>query len=65
MKECTECKYFNGWDYYDGTPNCEYKGGYEQCPLLTENVVSLLMNNETYQRLSNSMANLLTGGSEK
>lgn len=32
MKECRECEYFNGYDYDDGTPYCDYDGGYEQCP---------------------------------
>lgn len=32
MKECRECEYFNGYDYDDGTPICDYDGGYENCP---------------------------------
>ena len=32
MKECKECEHFNGWDYSDGTPDCDYDGGYEACP---------------------------------
>lgn len=32
MKECRDCKYFEGYDYSDGTPYCEYERGYENCP---------------------------------
>lgn len=32
MKECKECEYCCGFDWEDGTPNCEYDGGYECCP---------------------------------
>lgn len=32
MKECKDCEFFNGYDYSDGTPNCDYDGGYECCP---------------------------------
>lgn len=32
MKECKDCEFFNGYDYDDGTPLCEYDGGYENCP---------------------------------
>lgn len=32
MKECRECEYFNGYDYDDGTPYCDYDGGYKNCP---------------------------------
>lgn len=32
MKECRECNYFNGYNYDDGTPICDYDGGYENCP---------------------------------
>lgn len=32
MKECRECEFFNGYDYEDGTPMCEYEGSYENCP---------------------------------
>lgn len=32
MKECRECEYFDGYDYSDGTPCCDYEGGYEMCP---------------------------------
>lgn len=32
MKECKECEYFYGYDYSDGTPKCDYEGGYENCP---------------------------------
>lgn len=32
MKECRDCKYFEGYDYSDGTPYCEYEKGYENCP---------------------------------
>lgn len=31
-KDCKECKYFNGYDYSDGTPRCNCDGGYECCP---------------------------------
>lgn len=36
MKDCRECEYFKGWDYSDGTPNCEYEGGYTACPFCDE-----------------------------
>ena len=32
MKDCRECEYCNGFDWEDGTPCCEYDGGYEKCP---------------------------------
>jgi hypothetical protein len=32
MKECRDCKYFEGYDYSDGTPYCKYEKGYENCP---------------------------------
>lgn len=32
MKECRDCEYFEGYDYSDGTPYCEYERGYENCP---------------------------------
>lgn len=36
MKECEECEFFNGYDYSDGTPCCDYsndiESGYELCP---------------------------------
>ena len=32
MKTCRECEYFNGYDYEDGTPYCDYDGGYDHCP---------------------------------
>lgn len=36
LKECKECEFFNGYDYSDGTPKCDYtdgdKCGYEYCP---------------------------------
>ena len=32
MKECRECDFFKGYEYSDGTPMCEYDGGYENCP---------------------------------
>lgn len=32
MKECRDCEYFEGYDYSDGTPYCEYEKGYENCP---------------------------------
>lgn len=31
-KNCRICKYFEGYDYSDGTPYCKYDGGYECCP---------------------------------
>lgn len=36
MKDCRECEYFGGYDYSDGTPNCDCDGGYECCPYNTE-----------------------------
>lgn len=36
MKDCEDCKYFNGYDYCDGTPRCSIDGGYEQCPYCDE-----------------------------
>ncbi len=36
MKECTECEYFDGYNRDDGTPICEYDGGYEECPYAEE-----------------------------
>lgn len=32
MKDCKDCEYCNGFDREDGTPECEYDGGYEYCP---------------------------------
>lgn len=32
MKDCKDCEYFNGYDWSDGTPECEYDGSYENCP---------------------------------
>ena len=32
MKSCEDCKYFDGYDYSDGTPYCNYEDGYENCP---------------------------------
>ena len=32
MKDCKDCDYFGGYDYTDGTPDCSFKGGYENCP---------------------------------
>ena len=32
MKECKDCEYFHGYDYDDGTPQCDCNGGYEACP---------------------------------
>lgn len=32
MKTCKDCEYFNGYDHSDGTPYCDYDGGYECCP---------------------------------
>lgn len=31
MKDCENCDYFGGYDYNDGTPDCDFKGGYENC----------------------------------
>lgn len=31
MKDCENCEYFDGYDYNDGTPDCDFKGGYENC----------------------------------
>lgn len=39
MKDCRECENFNGWDYSDGTPDCEYEGGYGNCPYNDESHV--------------------------
>lgn len=39
MKDCRECEFFNGYDYSDGTPNCEYENGYENCPYNDETAV--------------------------
>ena len=36
MKDCKDSKYFNGYDYDDGTPECDYEGGYEACPYCCE-----------------------------
>lgn len=36
MKDCKDRKYFNGYDYDDGTPECDYEGGYEACPYCCE-----------------------------
>lgn len=32
MNDCSDCKYFDGWDDSDGTPYCEYEKGIENCP---------------------------------
>ena len=32
MKECEDCKYFDGPDRESGLPICNYKEGYEGCP---------------------------------
>lgn len=32
MKDCKDCEYFDGYNYSDGTPICDYDGGYENCP---------------------------------
>lgn len=32
MKNCEDCKYYDGYDYWNGTVYCERKGGYENCP---------------------------------
>lgn len=32
MKDCEKCEYCEGFDYYDGTPNCTCKGGAGSCP---------------------------------
>lgn len=43
MKDCRECEYFNGYDYSDGLPMCDYeengKCGYEYCPYNCESDV--------------------------
>lgn len=31
-KDCRDCEFFNGYDYSDGTPQCDCDGGYEACP---------------------------------
>lgn len=36
MKDCKDCEYFNGYNYDDGTPECDYEGGYEACPYCCE-----------------------------
>lgn len=36
MKDCRECEHFDGWDYSDGTPICDYEGGFENCPFCHE-----------------------------
>lgn len=38
MKDCKECEceYFNGYDCDDGTPHCDYDGGYNNCPYCYE-----------------------------
>lgn len=36
MKDCNECEFFGGYGHDDGTPNCEYEGGYEFCPFNCE-----------------------------
>jgi phage terminase small subunit len=36
MKDCKDCEFFNGYDWEDGTPCCEYDGGYEKCPFNDE-----------------------------
>lgn len=35
MKDCKDCKYFEGYDYSDGTPCCIYNNG-EACPYNVE-----------------------------
>lgn len=30
-RDCENCKYFGGWDE-DGCPDCEFDGGFENCP---------------------------------
>lgn len=36
MKDCKDCEFFNGYDYSDGTPYCDYEttegNGYAHCP---------------------------------
>lgn len=32
MKECKDCEHFYGYNDSDGTPDCDYKEGYEGCP---------------------------------
>ena len=46
-KRCEDCEYFNGYDYGDGTPCCDYENssgdtGYEVCPF--NDVASLRKN---------------------
>lgn len=46
-KRCEDCEYFNGYDYDDGTPCCDYENssgdtGYEVCPF--NDVASLRKN---------------------
>lgn len=41
MKECKDCEYFEGsYDYSDGTPDCSYDGGYEDCPYNCQGTVN-------------------------
>lgn len=39
MKDCENCKYCNGFDYDDGTPNCTCEGGMGGCPYNDEGKV--------------------------
>lgn len=32
MKSCEDCKYYDGYNYWDGIVYCKRKGGYENCP---------------------------------
>lgn len=36
MKNCKDCEYFNGYDHSDGTPYCDYDGGYECCLIIAQ-----------------------------
>lgn len=35
MKDCENCKYCNGFDYDDGTPNCTCEGGMDEAIVIT------------------------------
>ena len=32
MRECKDCDYFCGYESDDGTPVCDYEGGFDHCP---------------------------------
>lgn len=40
MKDCKDCEYFDGYNYDDGTPNCDLDGGYESCPFNDSSVIT-------------------------